>query len=97
MMNPEDVKRYYTIVKKLQESGVDAQVVKGKLKPEEYTDLEYSVSDKQPERPSSEDLLDLMRLSVEVNDRGWFEDLCQRYNSLRVQEEIIKAELGFMG
>jgi uncharacterized protein YpiB (UPF0302 family) len=95
-MNNE-YKHYRVIVKKLQQSGVKAEVVRRKLKPEEYKELEYNVSGQKSDRPSSENVLDLMRLAVELNDKQWFEELCQEYNSLKVDEQLIRIELGIIG
>jgi hypothetical protein len=67
------------------------------LKKEQYNEMEFKTSNERPQRPSSEDIIDLMRLAVETNDKEWYDELCQKYNSYKVTEELMKAELGFIG
>lgn len=67
------------------------------LKKEEYNEMEFNTSNERPQRPASVDILDLMRLAVDTNDKAWYDELCQKYNSYKVTEELMKAELGFIG
>jgi hypothetical protein len=68
-----------------------------KLSKSWYTVLEMNHSNTKPQRPASEDILDMMRLAVNTNDKEWFNELSNRYNQLKVEEELMKAELGFIG
>jgi hypothetical protein len=63
-----------------------------------YNYLEFTTDTNiKPERPASEDIIDLMRIAVDNGDKQWYEELCQKYNTLKVEEELVKAELGFIG
>jgi hypothetical protein len=68
-----------------------------KLSKSWYEVLEMAHSNTKPQRPASEDILDLMRLAVNTNDKQWFNELSAKYNQLKVEEELMKAELGFIG
>lgn len=78
---------------RLERKNIKVQVIK---KPE-YLKLEFQQSNQKPRYSASEDTLDLMRLAVDTDDKQWFNELSEKYNSQKSMEELVKAEIGFIG
>lgn len=64
------------------------------LSKEEYKELEFNQSGQKPERPASVDVMELMHMAVEMNDKQWFDELSAQYNKLKADEEYVKMLLG---
>lgn len=62
-----------------------------------YQEMEMTNSGQKRERPASIDILDMMRLAVNTDDKQWFEELSKEHDRLKIEEELVKAELGFIG
>lgn len=64
------------------------------LSKERYEALEFRHSRQKLERPASVDVLELMHMAVEMNDKQWFDELSVKYNKLKADEEYVKMHLG---
>lgn len=94
IISQADLNRMAQVLSKIQSDKALVQTT-SKIDGALYEKLEMSTSAVNAQRPASEDILDLMRLAVDTNDREWFEALAKYRDELHAIETLARAELGF--